>query len=54
MPGVAIPIEPPERLLTSMPDYVLLLAWNFADEVLAAAGRVPDARRPFIVPAPEP
>jgi SAM-dependent methyltransferase len=54
MPGVHIPIVDPERLLADRPDYVLLLAWNFADEVMAQQSAYKAQGGQFIVPVPEP
>ena len=51
-PGSRIPVVSPDRIAQDRPDYLLMLAWNFRDEILdqqrdylAAGGR-------FIVPIP--
>lgn len=53
MPGSHIAIVPPERLIEDRPDYVLLLAWNFADEILAQQQEYRSLGGRFIVPVPE-
>ena len=54
MPGVRLPIVDPAVLLERRPDYLLLLAWNFADEIMAQQQEYAAGGGRFLVPVPEP
>lgn len=54
IPGVCIEISDPARLIQEQPDYVMLLPWNFKDEILAQQDAYRQKGGKFIIPIPEP
>ena len=53
-PGVNIEVVPDDMLLTHQPDYALLLAWNFAEEIMNNLKEFSDRGGKFIIPIPTP
>lgn len=53
-PGTHIPVVPDAELLAQRPDYALLLAWNFAAEIMENLREYRAAGGQFIIPIPEP
>jgi len=52
LPGVRIPIRPPEAIFAAKPDYVLILPWNLSDEIVEQMAAVRDWGGRFVVPIP--
>lgn len=54
LPGSRIPVCSPEEGTARRPDYFLLLAWNYAEEIIRKERRFLEDGGRFIVPIPEP
>jgi len=53
-PGTRIPVVHSHMLDQEKPDYVVILAWNFAKEILEKTKKYADQGVKFIIPLPEP
>ncbi len=54
LPTSNIPVVPTGELYVRRPDYVLILAWNFAKPIMAMHERYAAEGGQFIIPMPEP
>lgn len=52
-PGFHIPVVPPSEITSRPTDYILLLAWNFADSIIAKQQQYIQGGGRFIVPLPD-
>lgn len=53
LPGTHIPILPPERIFETKPDFVLILPWNFKDEIVTQLAEIRRWGGKFLLPIPQ-
>lgn len=53
LPGSRLPILAPEAIIAAKPDYILILPWNLAEEIMSQMNAVRSWGGKFIVPIPE-
>ncbi|MBN2266752.1 MAG: class I SAM-dependent methyltransferase [Candidatus Babeliaceae bacterium] len=53
LPGTHIPIYEPDKIKETQPDYVLILPWNFKDEIMGQMSYIAEWGGKFVVPIPE-
>jgi hypothetical protein len=54
LPGSRIPIKAPEEILRTKPNYVLILPWNLADEIVEQMAVIRTWGGKFVIPIPKP
>ena len=52
IPGTGILILSPEELRISKPDVIIILAWNFAEEIMKQANEIFNPTHSFLIPFP--
>ncbi|MCX5815852.1 MAG: class I SAM-dependent methyltransferase [Proteobacteria bacterium] len=53
LPGTHIPIESPERIRETKPDYVFILPWNIKDEIMEQMNSIREWGGKFVIAIPE-
>jgi len=53
LPGTHIPIYSPEKVLSTKPDYLLILPWNLKDEIIEEMNFIRDWNGKFVVLMPK-
>ncbi len=53
IPGVRIPVHPPEKIFETKPDYLLILPWNLEEEIRREMEPAREWGCRFVVPIPE-
>ena len=53
LPGSHIPIYPPDRIVETRPDYVVILPWNLKDEIMQQLQFIREWGGRFVVPIPK-
>ncbi|MBT6229113.1 MAG: SAM-dependent methyltransferase, partial [Candidatus Scalindua sp.] len=52
LPGSHIPIEAPDKIKETRPDYIFILPWNIKDEIMEQMSFIREWGGKFIVPIP--
>lgn len=53
LPGTHIPIHDPQKIAETKPDYVLVLPWNFKDEIMEQMKGIREWGGKFLIPIPK-